>query len=252
MNVSVFKNVVSTVTRVASAHSPAILAGIAVVGVIGTAVCAIRDTHRATVAEVEFGAECPENITDEEYSRKAALVRVKCYIPTVVMAGCTIACIVAGSATSARRIATIAGLYEASDILVDKYKDEISKLEKPVAEKIENAVNDYVSPEKVAIVKSEDGSVRVPCVDMFGREFMCSENEWYAAQNKINHMINMEYRAMVNDLYDILKQPDTDAGGLFEWNSEHMLDVTFGNRAKVINGIPMVYLDYGCVIASWL
>ena len=82
MNVSAFKNVVSTVTRVASAHSPAILAGVAVVGVIGDAYTIVEHAFFLAVEEQPVVEEEPALeeeplvvVADDEEPEESTFIR---------------------------------------------------------------------------------------------------------------------------------------------------------------------------------
>lgn len=124
-------------------HSPEILTGIGIAGMITTTVMAVRATPKALALL--------EKKKEEEHVKKLSPVEIvkatwTCYIPAAITGTVSIACLIGASSVSARRNAALATAYTLS---TDAFKDYRSKVVETIGEKKEQSVRDAVAKEKI-------------------------------------------------------------------------------------------------------
>ena len=128
---------------VLSKHSPEILTGIGVAGMITTTVLAVKATPKAMwlIEEEKYRLE-KEDLTVIETVKTAW----KPYIPAVITGASSIACVIGASSVSARRNAALATAYQMSRTALTEYK---SKVIETIGEKKERVVRDKIAQDKV-------------------------------------------------------------------------------------------------------
>ena len=124
-------NTVQSLRNTVSKNSPMILTGLGVAGLVTTTVMAVKATPKAL-----------ELINDERHSRadedetfiygdtpipKMDLIKLtwKCYIPTAIMGGLTVVCIISANSISTKRNAAIAGLYSLTEKSLKEYQTKV-------------------------------------------------------------------------------------------------------------------------------
>ena len=109
MNLS---NMVKSVGATMKKHSPEILTGIGVAGMIATTVMAVKATPKAILLINEKEVELKvEKLTLAETVKTTW----KCYIPAAITGVSSIACIIGASSVNARRNAALATAYTLSE-----------------------------------------------------------------------------------------------------------------------------------------
>ena len=119
-------------------HSPEILTGIGIAGMITTTVMAVRATPKALILieerKEEIGAEKLE-----------AMDMVKttwaCYIPAAITGTLSVACLIGASSVNARRNAALATAYTLSESALKDYQGKVIEM---FGEKKNEAVKDAV------------------------------------------------------------------------------------------------------------
>ena len=150
------KGVQSSVSK----HSPEILTGLGIAGMITTTVLAVKATPKALNAieaekyrqnearreeAIEQGYD-EVGLVDKLTPVETVKVAWKPYIPAIVTGTVSIACLIGASAVNNRRNAALATAYQLSTTALNEYKKEVvetigEKKEKPVKHTIKN--NDY-------------------------------------------------------------------------------------------------------------
>ena len=246
MNVAVVNVVKEFVVRAgtfAKANSPVILAGAAAIGVIGVAVSAVKATQKADDI-------LQENEIDKEETSTAERLALtwKCYIPTAILTAGTLACIAGGTAIGVRRLAAATLAYEVANGKLTNAREEIEKFFGEPGEKMfDTAMAEKTKPVDI------DGNYLIPespnrfwVVDPFGRRWITDDITLKRSQNLLNEKLITDGRASVNDWYDINSQEPSEIGDYFSWDAgNRILDMNF-REARMIDGLPHVYLDYEC------
>ena len=149
-----FKGVQKTVSK----HSPEILTGLGIGGMVTTTVLAVKATPKALkLIEEKKREEHVDDLTVID-TVKATW---KCYIPATITGVTSIVCLVGASSVSARRNAALATAYKISETALTEYREKVvetigEKKEKSVREKIDKDRIDKnpVSKNEVIITKS--------------------------------------------------------------------------------------------------
>lgn len=222
----------STVTKLISNNSPAIMSGMAVTGVLGC----IFLTARATPLAIDLVNEERERLYQEETGndwpvptgfkltwQETIKVAWKPYLPTAVCALFTIGCVIGSNVVSQRRNAALVSLLSVADTTLKEYQNVISKefgddKRKEIAEKVkDNTFTQKVEGNTPLSIR--DGQQY--CFDMYsGREFISDYNSICRAENEINRQILRDDTASVNELYYLLGLDDIGVGNESGWTVE--------------------------------
>lgn len=235
----------------AKKHSPEILTGIGIAGMITTTILAVGATPKALRLiedeEIRRSAETNEYVPVSNVDK--VKLCWKCYIPAAVTGTASVACLVGASKVSLKRNAALATAYKLSETALTDYREKVietigEKKEKVVQEKVaekkleENPVND-----KTVIITGRGDTL---CFDpMSSRYFRSSIEKIKAAENKLNKdMIHsITGYCSLNDFYDELGISHTEVGDLVGWNTVRLIDIDI--NAKVAdNGEPCIAICY--------
>jgi hypothetical protein len=234
------------VGKTLSSNSPTILSGLAIVGVVATAVLAVRATPNAGEKIIE--AENQKNVWTEaqpvsqsefEKAGYIPLTQVEIvkatwtvYIPATVTGLATIACIVGSNQIGMRRNIALAGAYTLLDTGFRNYKDEVLAL---VGEKKEQTIQDNVlikeiekNPPKSSEVILVGGGDVLCYESLSGRYFQSDAETIRRAANDFNQeLLNNRMYSDLNLWFDYIGLDPTDVGGVLGWSVERKLDVFF-------------------------
>jgi hypothetical protein len=253
------------VGKTLSSNSPTILSGLAVAGVVATAVLAIRATPKAerAVKEAEarkntwteagvdqYRAEFPEG---EAPSLLTPVETIKAtwtiYIPATVTGLATIACIVGSNQIGMRRNIALAGAYTLVDGAFRQYKDEvIEQLGAVKARKVDDAVlvkkmeaNPPKEDSQVIMIGGSD----VLCFEsLSGRYFRSTAEDIRRAENDFNQdLLSNRMYSDLNLWYDYIGLEPTLMGGVLGWSVDRKLDLHFTSHLTP-EGSPCLAIGY--------
>lgn len=228
-----------------SKHSPEILTGIGIAGMVSTVVLAVRATPKAV-----------RLIDEAVYEKDAPLTRVetvktcwKCYIPAAITGTTSIACLIGASAVSAKRNTALAAAYAISDTALREYRDKVVET---IGEKKEQAVRDAVVKDKMEknpVSKSEvivTNKGTAICYDpLSGRYFNTDHDTLRKAENEINARILDEGSVSLNDFYYEIGIEGTNVGDTLGWNfnRDRLVHLHLSSRLTD-NDMPCIVLDF--------
>ena len=132
---------ISSIKSTIVSHSPEILTGIGIAGMIATSIMAIKATPKAIKLIEEKEKEVGDKLTPIE-TIKATW---KCYIPATVTCVTSTACLIGASSVNARRNAALATAYSLSKTALSEYKDAVVET---IGEKKEKVVRENVGRAK--------------------------------------------------------------------------------------------------------
>lgn len=227
-------------------HSPEILTGIGIVGMIGTTVMAVKATPKAVKLLDEY--------KKEEHKEKVTPIEVvkvtwKCYIPSAVTCAASTACLIKAVDVSTRRTAALATAYNLSKTALAEYKEKVVET---IGEKKEKVIHDQIAQEKIEKNPVDNNEVIVTgkgvtlCYDAaFGRYFHSDYDTIVRAMNEVNRRIFAgDMYASVNDFYSELGLPPIDMGYQLGWNIDDKgLEVLFSSVLSP-NGTPTLVIGY--------
>ena len=227
-------------------HSPEILTGVGIAGMIATTVLAVKATPKALKKIDEEQAAHPfYDLT------KLDIVKVtwKCYIPATVTGVTSVACLVGASSVNARRNAALATAYSLSQTALTEYKDKVVET---IGEKKERDIRDNIAKDKLErdpvynkeVVITEKGTTL--CYDgVFGRYFQSDMDTIKRAMNKVNRqLVAGDMYISLNEFYAEIGLSPVDIGDNIGWNiDDGTIDVDFSSQIAE-NGTPCLVITY--------
>ena len=201
------KAIFTDLCTAARKHSPEILTGIGIAGMISTTVLAVRATPKALMLieekkrEKKFASEQPE-LTKIEVVRTAW----KPYIPAAVTGTASVACLVGASSVNARRNAALAAAYALSESTLADYKEKVVET---IGEKKAQEVKDAIAKDKVEndpvsrkeVIITDKGETL--CYDALSGRYFKSDIEYIRrAVNNLNERLLFDTHISLNEYYD--------------------------------------------------
>ena len=238
---SIFKKVKHTVVK----HSPELLTGIGIAGMVTTTVLAVNATPKALYL-IEEERNCQD--VSELSTMDTIKVAWKPYIPAAVTGVTSIVCLIGASATNHKRNAALATAYNISQAALYEYKEKVietlgEKKEKQIREEIDK---DRI--EKNPVSKSEviiTGNGKTLCYDhTSGRYFESDMETIKRAVNTINKQMLDEMYVSLNDFYYEVGLGDTKMGNELGWsNRGELIDLDFSSQIAE-DGRPCLVIDF--------
>lgn len=222
-------------------HIPTILTAAAGIGVIGTTGVCIKNTLTANDILRTYDREHPEAETKDRI-----LKVLPTYIPTIVMASTTIACIVGVRTTSKAQTAALASAYTIARETANLYHEKVAEvLGEERAKEVDDAVKDQqlkdhpVSKQPVVV-----GDGEVLCFDtLSSRYFMSDMNSLERIENLMNKQLLDEMWVSLNEFYYHIGLDPMNLGEELGWDTDHMIHLKFGSRLSD-SGKPCLVVDY--------
>lgn len=244
-------------------HSPEILMGIGITGMVTTTVMAVRATPKALMLiEAEkrrlnrellekakkSGCEECNQITRLE---PVDLIKVtwKCYIPAGITCMVSIACLIGASSVNARRNAALATAYTLSESTLRDYQKKVIET---IGEKKEQTVRDAVAKERIERDPVENKEVvfsgrgNTLCYDSIsGRYFRSDMDAIKKAENELDARLRNEMYISLNEFYyEIGLEPLRVIGDDLGWNIDSgYLDLGFSSQIAT-DGTPCLVIEY--------
>lgn len=237
---------VSNTRQFANKHSPEILTGIGIAGMITTTVLAVRATPKALQLIEE---KKNEDWVDELSPLEVVKTAWKPYVPAAVTGIASVTCLIGASSVNAKRNAALATAYKLSETALSEYREKVIET---IGEKKEKTVRDKVAEERVKknpVSKSEvivTNNGTTLCFDpISARYFKSSIDKIKRAENELNKQMLHDISGYVslNDFYDELGLDHTSVGDELGWNVDRLIDISFSSQLND-NGEPSVVLDY--------
>ena len=226
-------------------HSPEILTGIGIAGMITTTVMAVRATPKALILieerKEEIGAEKLE-----------AMDMVKttwaCYIPAAITGTLSVACLIGASSVNARRNAALATAYTLSESALKDYQGKVIEM---FGEKKNEEVKDAVAKDKVEknpvvtreVIITEKGNTL--CYDAIsGRYFKSDIEKIKKAECELNRQMLDDMYVSLNDFYYEIGLDSVKLGDELGWNVDSgYIDLSFSSQLAS-DETPCLVIDY--------
>ena len=194
-------------------NSPTILSLIAVGGVVGTSVSVGKATNKATKKLERVRKSKGEKLNDLEIIAVAAPI----FIPSILIGGSTIACILGANVLNQRRQAALVSAYALADTTFKEYREKLIELHgKEMDEEIRGEIARNHYDYHVLGIEHPDQKVTwyEPYSDRF---FEMYERELIDAEYHLNRNFILGGSRSLNDLYDMLGLPTTEKGDELGW-----------------------------------
>ena len=237
--------IINEIQKAVTKHSPEILTGLGIAGMITTTVLAVKATPKAL--------DLINDRKDELETEKLPPTEVvktawKCYIPAAVTCATSTACLIGASSVHLKRNAALATAYKLSESAINEYKDAV--IDK-IGEKKEQTIRDKVAEERMKknpvssseVFITEKGNTL--CYDTIsGRYFKSDIDRIKRAENAINKQLLDEMYVSLNDLYDELDLDHTKLGDELGWKIDDGLVELYFSSQLADDGTPCVVMDF--------
>ena len=244
MNKSNLANFAKNLRTAVSRHSPEILMGIGIAGMITTTVLAVKATPKALMLLEDARYEKGEDLTAVEKVKACW----KCYVPATVTGVSSVACLVGASSIHAKRNAVLATAYKLSETALTEYQEKVietigERKEKAVREKIDKDHIDQNPVSKNQVIVTDRGATL--CYDYHSGRYFNSDIELIKkAVNNLNSQMLREDYVSLNDFYDELNLSHTKLGDELGWRVDGgLIEVDFSSQIAD-DGRPCIVLNY--------
>ena len=168
-------------------HSPEILTGVGIAGMITTTVFAVKATPKAlALIEQKKKEEKVDRLTPME-TVKAAW---KPYIPAIVIGTLSVSCIVGASSVHLKRNTALATAYKLSETALTEYREQVIDT---IGEKKEQTIREKVNQKQIEKTPASTSEVHVTgkgetlCLEpLSGRYFKSDIDRIRKAENTLN------------------------------------------------------------------
>lgn len=234
----IIQNIQTTIKK----HSPEILTGIGIAGMITSTVLAVRATPKAM-----------ELIDEKRGKIDKPLWRIylengwKCYIPAGATGILSIACIIGGQKESLRRNTALATAYSISENALKLYQRKVIET---IGEKKEQLVRDAVVKEHIKnnpintreIIVTEKGNTRI--YEPITNQCVKSDiNAVKKIENELNSRIISDMYITLNDFYYELGIKPSSIGDRIGWTIDNRLKFNFSAQIAD-DDQPVIVIDY--------
>lgn len=232
-------------------NSSTILTFAGVIGIVSTAVLAIKATPSAMELVDKAEKEKGEELTNAE----KILAGGKAYIPTVIVGTSTIACVLGANVLNKKSQASIASSYALVDTMFKQYREKSKELygedadEKIMDAIIADDINNYIYPYNGFEDESRDADKVLfyiqPHQQMPGLYFETSLLLVQNAEYHLNRNFALRGFASVNEFYEFLGLDSQEDGYDLGWSMEGGFSwIDFGHIKKVRNDGVEYYRVY--------
>ena len=227
-------------------HSPEILTGIGIAGMITTTVLAVKATPKAIRLIEEAKEEKGEDLTKTETVKTCW----RAYIPAAATCIVSTACLIGASSVSIRRNAMLATAYKLSETAFSEYKEKVVET---IGDEKEKVVREKVSEERIKknpitkneIIMTDYGDTQF-YETLSGRYFKSDIEQIKKVVNYLNKdmLQDMFGTISLNEFYDELELERIDLGDELGWRVDKgLIEIDFTSKIAD-NGKPCIVLDY--------
>ena len=226
-------------------NSATILSGIGAIGVVATAVMAVKATPKALILLDEAKEEKKDELTKLETIRVAGPV----YIPSVLMGISTIACIFGANVLNKQKQAALTSAYM---LLENSYKDYRTKVKELYGEEADKKIREEMAKDDYEIEYSEpDEEKQLFYEPISQRYFESTVEEVQRAEYHLNRNFILRDYANLNEFYKFLGLKETTEGEILGWSTYagyekygySWVDFTH-ERIELEDGMECITIDY--------
>jgi hypothetical protein len=237
-------------------HSPGILTGLGIAGMVTSTVMAVKATPKALALIEEEKRRQNKELVEAGHEPTVEKLKVKdvvrvtwkCYIPSVASTAVSAVCLIGANTVNVRRNAALAAAYTLSESALKEYQEKVVET---IGEKKERTVRDAIAKdhlEKNPVENTEvilTGKGETLCLDLLsGRYFKSDMEKLKRAENELNRRMKYENYISLNDLYDEIGLSQTRLGDKLGWNIDRgYIEIYFSSQLAT-DGTPCLTLDF--------
>ena len=230
-------------------HSPEILTGLGVAGMVTSTVLAVKATPKA----LELIKESRDELYPLDETVKLTPIETikaawKPYIPAVALSAVSISCIIGASAVNHKRNAALATAYTISERTLVKYRDKVVET---LGEKKEKEIRSKISQDKVdenkvsssqVIITSKGNTLFMDGVTH--RYFRSDLDKINKVVNELNRRMNYENYISLDDFYNEIGLESTSNSSYLGWNLDDGLIELDIDTCLAENDEPCIVINY--------
>lgn len=213
-------------------HQPEILTGLGVTGMVSTVIMAIKATPKALDRMEEVKAAHAEDTDKKAFCIDVLRNVAPVYIPTIIIGGLSISCIVGASSVNYRRNAALATAYALSESALKEYQEKVVET---IGDKKEEAIRASIAKdryEKEPIANREIYITKKGKTKFYdplsGRYFESDIDALKKIENELNRRMRDENEISLNEFYYEIGLPGTELGEIMGWSIERgYIDLDF-------------------------
>jgi len=243
MNGKGFKKATQDIGRTLARNSPTILTGISVAGLFTTVGMAINATPKAYQILGGKGWR-------KSHPSKKEIIKLtwRCYVPTIIMGGVTIACVIGANSINLRRNAALASAYSLTEVALKEYQ---SKVIETIGVAKEQKIKDSIDEDTINKNPVKDSEVIITgkgemlCFETIsGRYFYDDIENIRRIQNELNFDLMNDGFISMNDVYEKLNLPYSDIGEDLGWYAKDgLMEFRFSSQLTT-KGVPCLVVGY--------
>lgn len=257
MNKIYLSNVIGGMRKMIVRHSPEILTGVGIAGMITTVVMAVKATPKAFKILEEEKLSIEESATDSKAENTDAdklktidVIKLtwKCYIPSAITGVLSIACLVGASSVNFKRNTALATAYTLSETALREYKNKVVET---IGEKKEQGIRDAIAKDRIEknpiknceVFITEKGNTL--CYDVMSSRYFKSDIDTIKkAVNTLNRQLLDEMYVSLNDFYYEIGLNNTYIGDQLGWHVDNgLIDLSFSSQLSE-DGTPCLVIEY--------
>lgn len=237
----IFKAVQSSAKK----HTPEILTGIGITGLVSAGVMAVRATPKALmlIEEKKYDYD-----VDELTKLETIKTTWTCYVPSVIVGGMSVCCLIGASSVNFRRNAALATAYRLSESALKEYQEKVVEV---IGEKKEQNVRDSIVKDKIdktpvtnrEVFLTEKGNTL--CLDLMSKRYFRTDIDMLKrAVNDLNRRMRDEMFISLNDFYYEIGLDGIKLGDDLGWNIDRgYIDLQFSSQLAN-DETPCLVIDY--------
>lgn len=252
MNKQTLTKVALDVRKTLAKHSPEILIGMGITGMITTTVLAVKATPKALMLIEERKDELE---VDKLTPLETVKTTWKCYVPAALTGAAATACIIGANSAHVKRNAALATAYKLSETAFTEYRTKALDV---VGEKKEKVIRDKVSEEQIKnhpVTKTDiivTGKGKTLFFDPLSSRYFYSDLESIrrAINNLNKEMISdpFDTGVTINDFYVEIGLPTTATGDSLGWKPMNLIDIypsaQMADEGSDHEGEPCIVLNF--------
>ncbi len=226
-------------------HSPEILTGIGIAGMISSTVLAVKATPKAISLLEEKKQELG---TDDLTYKEIISTAWRPYIPSISVTIASMICIIGAVQVNSKRNAAIATAYSLSERAFSTYRDKVIET---IGEKKEKDIRDKARQEELDKNPSSQRQILITpkgqtlCMDTFsGRYFRSDLDLIRKSINELNRSMTYQNYISLNQYYSAIGLDPIKEGDYMGWNIDGgLIDLDF-SACITDTDEPCVVIDY--------
>lgn len=255
MNTSGIKKVVKTAQRTISKHSPEILTGLGIAGMITAGVMAVKATPKAMdILQKVHEREAEEHLDKKQVAKEIVMKVAPVYIPAVATAALSSGALICATTIGNKRVAALSTAYTLSENALKTYQEKVIETigedkEQEVRTKVaEQTVIDH--PIRNRELDISNGIKQIYYEPLANTYFTMSTVDYKDCINKLNHRMSTGemFISVADYCYELGITPPS-SGNDIGWNVDHLIEPKPGNAVVITEDGP--YQGMTCLVTDF-